>query len=275
MELGVQAADLESIGIPPGSSGELGMDDASDVGRDLVTRIWVTKGARFLAHRRLSTIHAWSTAAVAILSAYLLIASLIVSSTAVPLSEHQRAQLNLVTTGMALVVLVLSLLEGSRNYLLRAERLHSCAVELGAIEQRVRLAQEISDHAGRLKVIATLSEDYHNALVRCGENHLPVDNSRFRCDHPKDFPCSKWTAFKARSNYMWYSRGPFALAIVVPPIALALVWLYWKAPLPAPADLHQPPVMTPQNRSNSPTAYPCYGRGQSGVPEYDAILVVA
>jgi hypothetical protein len=191
---------------------------------ELAKRIWITKGARFAAHRRLAAMHAWSTAAIAILSAYLLIATIVISSSAVMLSEHQRDLLDLGVTGVALLVLVLSLLEGGRNYLVRAERLHDCAVELGALEQRVILAGHNPEPHQRLAASSVLSEEYHRLLTRCRENHDPLDNQCFRCDHAVVFPCSRWTLLKARGTLMWRSRGPFALAIILPPVALGL-WL--------------------------------------------------
>jgi hypothetical protein len=201
--------------------------DSADSAEDLVRRIWITRGARFVAHRRLATMHAWSTAAIAILSAYLLIASIVMSNDGVGISAAGRSLVNLGLTGVSLLLLVLSLLEGSRNYLLRSERLHDCAVELGALEHKATLVKEYRDIAERTAAVAQLSEEYHSVLARCRENHDPLDNECFRCDNRAHFACSIWMRLRARLLYQWCTRGPFLLAIMLPPLIM-VAWVLWK-----------------------------------------------
>jgi hypothetical protein len=188
----------------------------------LAKKIWVTKGARFNAHRRLTAKHHSFLAATAFMSVYVVFLQLIpifLPADRVGVDEHI---LSLVTAFLAIAILVLSLLEHGRSYQLRAERLHKCGMELNDLYDE--LENRKNSGAATPDVVDGISQRYHQALRSIPENHEPIDNLLFRAQHRSDFGMN---AAKTIWAYVWYvlaTRGLAALLIFGFPL-LVLLWL--------------------------------------------------
>jgi hypothetical protein len=153
-------------------------DRASD---PLLGKMWKTKGARFNAHRRLSNKHSLSTIAISILSFYLFAASLI------DLFQHQTAGASPSIPGMLVViisvfVLIISLLENSRNYQREADRMHQCALEISELYNRFQSLPIEQADTERMQY----ADLYSEILRRFEVDHKEVDFIRFQISYARD-----------------------------------------------------------------------------------------
>lgn len=194
-----------------------GLSSLDSFAHDLSRRIWTTKGARFNAHRRLIKQNEWSLRAIAFLSVYVTVLSVAILVPAFGLSAKMQAEISVGVAGLSLLILVFSLMESSRDYRVRAERLHLCAMELGRIQQRVDFA--IAEAGGQLATsVQLLAGEYEDAIARCQENHDAIDNLMFRASYPSDFGWNPVHVFWLRSTAWLRLYGLFFMAVALPPV---------------------------------------------------------
>lgn len=192
-----------------------------DFGAQVAHQIWTTKGARFNAHRRLMRQNEWSLRAIASLSVYITVLSIAIVVPAFGVTPDAQSRISLLAAGMSLLIGVFSLLESSRNYAVRAERLHICAMQLGALLLRVAAAREVA-HGVATPDLVALSQEYNAILSACQENHDDADYRLFCAQHPGDFNVSPWRAWLTRVSAPFRYYG-LPAAVVIGPL-LAGVW---------------------------------------------------
>ena len=195
----------------------------SDRARKLAEKIWITKGARFNAYRRLNAKHHSSLTATALMSVYVVFLQL--GSALVP-SETIRLDpgaLTLPTAFLAIAILVLSLLEHGRSYQLRAERLHQCGQALNELYDRLKNQRSFGTDTPS-SLLDEISEEYHCILKSIPENHDPIDNDLFRAQHRHHFGICipKALGFRVKHAVFTYVLA-WALIIGFP--ILAVTWL--------------------------------------------------
>ena len=197
------------------------MEDRAAV---LAEKIWVTKGARFNAHRRLNAKHYSSLTATALMSVYVVFLQLVpmfLGSAAAGLDERT---LSLLTSFLAIAILVLSLLEQGKSYQLRAERLHMCGMALN------RLYDELENERAQVPAVPAsllddISQRYHEALRSVPENHDPIDNDVFRAQHREHFKVGRLALTRTYVSYYLGTRGLAWLLTVAFPAATVL-WIW-------------------------------------------------
>jgi hypothetical protein len=180
-------------------------------------QMWTTKGARFNADRRLRAQNEWSQRAIACLSVYLAVLSLVIIIPAFGVSTANQTKLSVAVAALSLVLVVLSLLEGGRNYLVRAERLHRCAMSIGALLSDVELELARSGTPGLSDRLGELAHEYHYLLNTCQENHSNGDFELFRATHRAEFVVSRLQSIWIHVSWWvrWY--GLHAGAVILPP----------------------------------------------------------
>jgi hypothetical protein len=193
-----------------------------DVLKELKRRVYVTKCARFAAHRRLSYQERWSTLSVAVLSVYL-IAGTIFEPLLGGAGSHGAA----VTGGLAvasILVLVVSLIEASQHYAMRADRLHRCGMELGKLELDLLEGMNALSDAAVREVMSRGSRRYDEILQMCSENHEVIDHEAVKLQHTDLYDLSWWKKISIAIRLRWARCGPYLLAMALPPIALWLLY---------------------------------------------------
>lgn len=191
----------------------------------LSRQVWITKGARFNAHRRLSELHEWSVRAVALLSVYVIILTLAVGTSAFGMTQGEQARASFLATALSILILALSLLESSRNYQLRAHQLHECGRQLVALENKIELLRGSAPSAtAPNEELQRLSDEYNAILSSCPENHTPLDDSLFRASHRAAFGINTVNAIRLRLFGWLRTFGWYALLVGGPPILLVR-WL--------------------------------------------------
>jgi hypothetical protein len=186
----------------------------------LARRVWITKGARLSASRRLELRQTWSTRTIAFLSVYLIAASVFLLTASQDIPRTLQRQLGLASVVASLLLLVIGLVEGGQNYLVKADRLHRCAKELLQLE--VQLDTFLASQAPTSTQLNDLGQEFTVIIERCPENHLPMDYEYFRCSRRKEFDISWYASLPTRLGYWARVLGPYTLAVFGPP----LVFIY-------------------------------------------------
>lgn len=193
-------------------------------GEELDTKIWKTKGARFNAHRRLKNRHDWSLATIAFLSTYVIGITLLEYVPPLTLSSDQKDVIGFSAITLSLFILVVSLLEASKDYQLRAHELHHCARELSALYNKLRsvITSSVSPEEATEQALA-ISQTYDLILDRCPENHDSIDYDLFRAQNREHFRIS-WihsTLIYAKAAAVTWL--PYLFAILVAPGIVVLL----------------------------------------------------
>lgn len=195
-------------------------EESTDLIKELKRRAWQTSGARFAAHRRLSRKHIWSTWAVAVLSIYVIAGSLFGSF--VSQSPDQRNIVNVGLVVTSILVLVLSLIESSMAYPLRAERLHACAVELTGLELEGIEVAALHPSLEREGRVTQLRRRFEAIKKACPENHHVIDWEMFQAGHPKHFKIGLLKVIRIRVENEIATVGWYVLAMITPLVPIVL-----------------------------------------------------
>lgn len=201
-----------------------GLSPTFHSGEQLRTKMWKTIGARFNAARRLRAMHRWSLTAVSALSAYVIIVTALPVFVPLNITPTQQGWLNFALMGMAIFILVLSLLESSNSYELRAERLHDCATEISQIRNELEL-RLYSHLTLSVEQISEYQQRYDDTIRRCRENHEPIDYQFFETKHPKDFQLT-FLQKTFRTLIYYIKPRAFYLSMIAFPLLLALIAVF-------------------------------------------------
>ena len=191
---------------------------------ELNYKIWSTKGVRFEADKRLKIISKMSNISLSILSAYLIIASLI--SVYNINSAHNFDLINYIVTALSIILLVLSQYENSQDYKLRAKDFHNCGLELSVLYNKLRTFKTLNINASEYEnrnFTTKLSEEYQDTLSKY-ENHISIDYSNFMINNRGYFKEITDEDVKRiyRKNF-WIRYGWYSLIIVITPILIIII----------------------------------------------------
>jgi len=194
-------------------------------GNDLLRKIWITKGSRLNAYRRLSANHRGSIHAISFLSAYLLIASLPDALSFLGLQSSLSPYSSLIFPSLSMLILVLSILEAGQDYQIKAEHLHTCSLQLHELHDRICLAlRENNSKKLRVTTLETANHDYNLILKSFSENHEPTDFEYFQSQHSHDFNIRWPKTMIFRMRWLLRTHGFHKLLIWGPPL-LFFLWI--------------------------------------------------
>lgn len=187
-------------------------------------KMWKTKGSRFNAVRRLNKKNQWSIASISILSVYGISIPIIQSNMDSTQCPQVNSWYNLIAILLSIFILVLSLLEGSQNYQVRAERLHKNAMEISELHSKLDYLSRCQSQDKRLSSkLEKIAMEYENLVSNCPENHEIDDYTLFRVQHRDSFkickPYAKYIEIKLfLQNYWLY----ISFVVSIPPLVIAL-----------------------------------------------------
>lgn len=186
-------------------------------------RIWITKGSRFNAARRLNNKYQFSLSSISILSVYGIAIPFIQNIVNNPQCQKVNDIYNAISVILSVFTLVISLLEGAKNYQLRAEKLHSNAVELSTLNRELEyLIVSKSGKADFIQEIGNVSARYEKLIKDCPENHEPEDYALFMVQNRKDFNISRLTELYTRVKLICLDYWLYAFVLGIPPIVFLL-----------------------------------------------------
>ncbi len=186
-------------------------------------KIWKTKGARFVAHKRLEHINQLSNWAVALNSIYVIIASLLAIK---PFSDYSKISpeyLSLITIFFSLIIIVLSLIENSKNYKAKADSLHQCGKDLNKQYERLsQIMNKYEEDKDAAKEIEEIGGKYQEILDKYPENHLSMDYDYFIATN-KDLFKNKYERYFIKAKIWLFIRAPYYLAILIPVLLIIVI----------------------------------------------------
>ncbi len=194
--------------------------------KDIYKRIWITKGCRFIASKYYLKLNKWSNLSISLLSIYVIISSILYILPDMP-KILSNEYLNIISLSSSLILLVLSQLENTKEYKLKAYKMHQNAMFLDELYSKVIILNNYNTKISK-EEIDLLYNEYHIILKQCDENHDDNDYQLFRAEHyhDVDLNISKshsrflkiWVPFKL---YVYY-----ILLILIPPTLLLLFMIF-------------------------------------------------
>jgi len=188
---------------------------------ELNYKIWSTKGARFKADKRLKTKAKLSTITLAIISAYLIIASLI--SVYNLRNGNDGNIINYAITALSILLLVVSQFENSQEYKLNARVFHDCGLELSKLYNELRFFKTLNKNPSDFETkrfSESLSERYQ-AVLKNYQNHSPIDYDIFQISNLDYFDkISDSEIKKIKRRYNWGVYGWYVTMIILTPIII-------------------------------------------------------
>lgn len=195
---------------------------------ELKHKLWSTKGSRFRASERLKTKNKYSSLSMSILSAYLIIFGLLSVYNLFNAKGISENLIPFTITSLSIFLLVFSLFENSKNYLVRAIQFHECALEISRLYNELQTFKSYDKDASQSekKEFSKDIQDRYQTILEKYENHLPIDNKIFKLGHRDYYDEIKWwhiIEYRFRDimdTYFWY----FA-ALVGPGVILTYIIL--------------------------------------------------
>lgn len=199
---------------------------------ELNYKMWSTKGSRFNCDKRLRTKGKTSNVGLAIISAYLIIASLI-TVFGLELGISQNA-LNFIITGLSILVLVFSQFENAQNYELNAKMHHDSGLKISELYNELRIFKTLKQDPSNYEMLSfakDITKKYESVLNTSG-NHSRIDYDRFlmtnieymKRTNPDKVKNLNKNEIKVR--YYWNVYGWHFLLIIIPPITFVLMSIY-------------------------------------------------
>jgi hypothetical protein len=201
---------------------------------ELHRRVNKTSRCRFIAARRLERQYKLSQWSITFLSVALIVIPLLQAMN-VPMRFNSQL-LNAIQVAIAVLVLAFSLLISMENYSVRAEKMHSCGLDLRdlALTLQSYLNKEGSDEEYKL-----LCEKYH-AILRSYENHAAVDYDHYRLQERSMYFPKPWDYYKAYIGIKWNYVLGFLPHILLFFFIIGLIWFMTdKKPIPQPTSVPQ------------------------------------
>ena len=126
---------------------------------------------------------------------------------------------------MSVLVLVFSLLENAQNDPVKAKNFHDCGLDLADLYndiQNFKSYNKDSTEEKKLEFCTNLQKEYQNILRR-SDNHDPIDNKKFRINHP-DYYRIKWYEWITTPLlYFYKARLVYLLIMIIPGIILCTI----------------------------------------------------
>ncbi|WP_298427370.1 SLATT domain-containing protein [uncultured Kordia sp.] len=191
---------------------------------ELNYKIWSTKGARFKADKRLRAKAKLSNITLAIISAYLIIASLI-SVYSIDNNSNENL-INYAITALSILLLVVSQFENSQEYKLNARIFHDCGLELSELYNELRIFKTLKKKPTDYEAYVfskKLSERYQIVLKNY-QNHSSIDYNMFRVSNLDYFDTIATSEIKKiKRKYNWGIYGWYTIMIVIIPIIIIII----------------------------------------------------
>lgn len=201
---------------------------------ELETKLWTTRGARFVASDRLASKSNLSGWAVGSLSAYLIILSLLTAYKLEVQLALSSGAIAFTSTSVSILLLMFSQMEISGDYKVRSKSFHQCALEISEVYNYYKLYKNVlnSQNRDELSIIQGIVTQYE-AILKKYENHKPVDYEYFQCNKPHEFNLNKVQVFFRTINYFINGSFVYYALMFLPPILFGVVvWFFPHTPKP-------------------------------------------
>jgi len=134
-------------------------------------KLWITKGSRFNAYRRVKSIHLWSTVSIIMFSVYIIGINLLVFMSYFS-DDNIIEIITVVTIILSIFVLSISVFLNSRDYKVEYLNHHKMGIKITNLYSQVAL---LKDNKDLVKKIKKIGKEY-DRLLKCSHyNHSQID----------------------------------------------------------------------------------------------------
>ena len=206
----------------------------SEYVRKVNKKIWTTIGSRFNASRRLNNQYKLSALSISVLSIFGIGTPIIQNYIDSSQCYNADKLYSLVSILLSIFILVLSLLEGAKNYQIKAEKLHNNAVEMSIVlneisflaDYKLKICMSDKSKEDVVMQIKKYNKEYNALIKQCPENHDSDDFLLFKAQNHKDFEkgwlWSKRILIWLRIKYYWlYITLMATIAIIISSLYLS------------------------------------------------------
>lgn len=190
-----------------------------------LTTIGKTRGCRFNASRRLNNQYQFSITSISILSVFGIAIPIIQNNIDTTKCSNINTLYTLVSILLSIFILVLSLLEGSKNYQVKAERLHINAVEISSVYHQLEQLRDIPTKEEIEQKLKDINKKYDKLIRICPENHEPDDYLLFQAQYNENCKISRLRSTYLKIKYYWLY---FVLVLT---ISMVTIYLYSACPI--------------------------------------------
>ena len=192
---------------------------------ELNYKIWITKGSRFNADKRLLLISKLSNLSNSMLSVYLIAIGLLSVYNIYNDGFIAQNVLPYITTCLSIILLVFSQFENSKNYQLKAKEFHSCGIELSKLYNKLRVFKTLNTNVSdnEKEQFAQEIADKYESILEKYDNHDPIDHSLFKVRNAQYFELNWVDILTIKINYYFKTQLIFHLIILIPPTILTLI----------------------------------------------------
>lgn len=191
-----------------------------DFSAELNYKLWVTKGARFYAAKRLQKKNSLSIYTIGFLSSYIIIINLFTFLPNLSLYHFAPEVLTIITISLSILVLVFSQIEALNSYSLKAEKIHSCAKEIGKLYNEWRYYKTCAKDSANINDKILDIKDRYEIILDKYDNHEDVDTHLFKANHNDYFEFPKSYVRKAYFDYYLKVYFTYHFLIFSPIIAI-------------------------------------------------------
>jgi hypothetical protein len=193
---------------------------------ELNYKIWVTKGSRFNANKRLLIIAKWSNLCQSFLSVYLIAVGLmsVYNIYSGGINENLIAY---TMTILSILLLVFGQIENAKDFKTKAKEFHNCGLELSELYNKLRIFKTLDDKTSekeKRKFADKISEKYERILKR-HENHNKLDYEVLLANNYKYHELKERYSYWIYFKHYCHTRLLYHILIFLPPIIICYIML--------------------------------------------------
>lgn len=188
----------------------------------LLGKMWKTKSSRFNADLRLRRKHALSLSATTILAFYIFAVSLLPLTYTPSSSGGAEKLISIITLLISVFLIIIILLESTKNYQKEADRMLRCALEISDIYNRF---QALTPEAADQKRVA-FNDEYGAALQKHELNHKDIDYLQFQLRSASELGIGwgRYATDCGKYLYFWLGEYWLYIALIIAPPLAAFVY---------------------------------------------------
>ena len=151
-----------------------------DIG-NLLKKMHQTKGARFESHKRYTAKNYYSNFTISILSFYVICISVGLLVFDSSISNNLKNWFTFVSVALSVLIIIITLLDGSQRYDVKAELMHNCARDINELYNRCKLEKEPNEVR-----MGEFTSQYQMILFKYQFNHDEIDRKMYSANSPFD-----------------------------------------------------------------------------------------
>ena len=186
---------------------------------ELSYKLWNTKGTRFVAHKRLTIKSELSNKALAFLSVYLIILSLLSVYQIIGNQFISDKLLAFGSTSLSILLLLFSQLEYSQDYKSIGLKFHECALEISELYNDLRIFKTLKERTNAEKeIFCEKTSNKYLDILKKYQNHEDIDYRKFLADNSEYYKLNLIQICYINLLFYFHTYFLYHLLITSPPL---------------------------------------------------------